>query len=112
LHLSGRRYRWAIRAPVAPLPGLLRDAFRRYARTTASETSEPSDAYVRAAVSGICADLSAAAGPGSHHWPLLRACFRFRDLGLIEDDALADLLPLVPLHDEREACRTIRSVFR
>ena len=42
----------------------------------------------------------------------MKACFRFRDIGLSEGDAVAELIPAVPLYDEREARRTVRSVFR
>jgi hypothetical protein len=60
----------------------------------------------------VRADLVAVAGPGNHHDPLLRAAFRYRDLGLTVDDALADLVPLVPGHDEGDARRTVASVWR
>jgi hypothetical protein len=60
----------------------------------------------------VLADLAAVAAPSNYHNPLVKAAMRLRDLGLSVDDALADLLPLVPLHDEREARSTIRSAFR
>ena len=110
VHANGTRYRWH-RAPIARMPALLVDTFRR--ETVAHVTSgEPTDAYIRAARDGVLADLATAAGPGSHHWPLLHAAYRYRDLGLTANDALADLLPRVPGHDQREARSTVRSVFR
>jgi hypothetical protein len=112
VHANGRRYEWVRRVPVVALPGLVVDAFRRESFVGVVRSTEPTEAYVRAARDGICRDLAAASGPGANHDALVRAAFGYRRIGLTVDDALADLLPLVPSHNERDAITTIRSCVR
>lgn len=109
---TGNRYEWIRRAPIARLPAMIVDAFRRSEPLASSMSESPSDRYVAAARRGVLADLAEAAGPGSHHWPLLRAAGRYRALGLDVDRAVDELLPLVPGHDQREAERTVRWAFK
>lgn len=127
LHPSGEEYRWLVDLPPAPLPGRLVDAFtvRRFPRYVVNGFGRtrvdhgggevPGRRYIEAARRGIVAHLAADAVPGNRHNALNAAAFRYWQLGLDETDALADLLPVVPLaadFTEAEVRLTIASVWR